>query len=170
MSVFNRDLVVQLLNKILGKADLAIGKTDEVLGDTKKILSAVSGGTGAVKSVQRGTASFTGRVTQVHSNIIKQINTLDIKIDKVNPAKCVVLIDGWAFDTGITGGSSSNVKTIRICIANITANTLTLRTTVNDVVSGAYDEKYYVFDDSSLKVGDIVPSTSTFGWQLIEYY
>ncbi len=35
MSVFNRDLVVQLLNKILGKADLTVTKTDEVLGDTK---------------------------------------------------------------------------------------------------------------------------------------
>lgn len=156
MSVFNRDLIVQ--------------KIDKVLGDTKQILTALSGGTGAVKSVQRGTARFTGRVIQVHSNVIKQINTLDIKIDKVNPAKCVVLIDGWAFDRGLTGDSSSDAKTIRICIANITANTLTLRTTVNDVVSDTYDEKYYVFDDLSIKVGDIVPSTATFGWQLIEYY
>ena len=156
MAVWNRDLIVQ--------------KIDKVLGDTKQILTALSGGTGAVKSVQRGTARFTGKVTHVHSNNIEQINTLDIKIDEVNPAKCVVLIDDWAFDKGITGDVSSEVKSIRICVANITTNTLTLRTTVNDIISGMYDEEYFVFDDSSLKVGDIVPSTATFGWQLIEYY
>ena len=83
MSVFNRDLVIQLLNKLLGKADLTIGKTDEVLGDTKQILTALSGGTGAVKSVQRGTARFTGRVEQVNATHIVQVNTLDIKLTRL---------------------------------------------------------------------------------------
>lgn len=170
MSVFNRDLVVQLLNKILGKADLTVTKTDEVLGDTKKILTAVSGGMGAVKSVQRGTARFTGRVEQVNSTHIVQVNTLDIKINKVNPAKCVVLIDGLAFDLGISSASYDTVKTIRICVSNIAAETLSLRTVINDLVQGMYDEDYFVFDESSIKVGDLVPSTATFGWQLIEYY
>ena len=154
MAVWNRDLIVQ--------------KIDKVLGDTKQILTALSGGTGAAKSVQRGTANFMGKVDEYSS--ISHVNTLDIKINKVNPAKCVVLIDGWAFDTGITGGSSSEIKTIRICVANITATTLTLRTTVNDIIGGMYDKNYFVFDESSIKTGDLVPSTATFGWQLIEYY
>lgn len=110
MSVFNRDLVVQLLNKLLGKADLAIGKTDEVLGDTKKILTAVSGGTGAVKSVQRGMCHF-GGASQSGGNIFRR----EIKINHVNPKKTVVIINNaW--------------KDYNVALISLTSDTLTLGT------------------------------------------
>ena len=80
------------------------------------------------------------------------------------------MIDGLAFDLGISSASYDTVKTIRICVSNIATETLSLRTVINDLVQGMYDEDYFVFDESSIKVGDIVPSTTTFGWQLIEYY
>ena len=92
MSVFNRDLVVQILNKLLGKADLVIGKTDEVLGDTKKILTAVNGGTGVVKSVQRGLCNLYN-ATQLEENggtVYEQT----IKINAINPEKALVLVVG----------------------------------------------------------------------------
>ena len=102
MSVFNRDLVVQLLNKILGKADLAIGKTDEVLGDTKKILSAVSGGTGAVKSVQRGLCNLSDAREAEKTNY-GTIYESTISISTINPQKSIALVSGttnWTDDRG----------------------------------------------------------------------
>ena len=89
MSVFNRDLIVQLLNKLLGKADLVIGKTDEVLGDTKKILTAVSGGIGVVKSVQRGRCSFYNAPQNNESIYYREIS-----INSIKPQKSIVLIIG----------------------------------------------------------------------------
>lgn len=93
MSVFNRDLVVQLLNKILGKADLTVTKTDEVLGDTKKILTAVSGGMGAVKSVQRGLCNLADAVEVEWTNY-GDIYESTIRINAVNPEKSFVLVQG----------------------------------------------------------------------------
>ncbi len=114
MSVFNRDLVVQLLNKILGKADLTIGKTDEVLGDTKKILTAVSGGTGVVRSVQRGRCSFYNAPQNNESIYHREIN-----INSVNPQKSIVLING----------ALGSTYTRTVFLIDLTSNTLRLGAT-----------------------------------------
>lgn len=117
MSVFNRDLIVQLLNKLLGKVDLAIGKTDEVLGDTKKILTAVSGGTGAVKSVQRGRCNFYKASQNNESIYYRQIN-----ISPVNNQKSIVLINGSIGSTYIRD----------VFLIDLTSNILRLGSTTWD--------------------------------------
>lgn len=114
MSVFNRDLVVQLLNKLLGKADLAIGKTDEVLGDTKKILTAVSGGIGVVKSVQRGRCSFYNAPQNNESIYYREIS-----INSIKPQKSIVLING----------ENGSTYTRIVFLIDLTSNTLRLGST-----------------------------------------
>lgn len=113
MSVFNRDLVVQLLNKLLSKADLTIGKTDEVLGDTKKILTAVNGGTGVVKSVQRGRCSF----YEAPQND-EYIYYREIKISPINPQKSMVLINGTLGSTHIQTVFLVDLASDRICLGH----------------------------------------------------
>ena len=114
MSVFNRDLVVQLLNKLLGKADLAIGKTDEVLGDTKKILTAVSGGIGVVKSVQRERCSFYNAPQNNESIYYREIS-----INSIKPQKSIVLING----------ENGSTYTRIVFLIDLTSNTLRLGST-----------------------------------------
>ncbi len=114
MSVFNRDLIVQLLNKLLGKADLVIGKTDEVLGDTKKILTAVSGGIGVVKSVQRGRCSFYNAPQNNESIYYREIS-----INSIKPQKSIVLING----------ENGSTYTRIVFLIDLTSNTLRLGST-----------------------------------------
>lgn len=168
MSVFNRDLVVQLLNKILGKADLTVTKTDEVLGDTKKILTAVSGGMGAVKSVQRGTARFTAKVTEVSSAggfVIQVIPELKININSVNPNKCIVLLNGapyhhsTAIDTTVT-----NVP----CLSKVSENQLILSLAFPDSPTSWQQSNFNL--GYRPKVNDIITVKNLVSWQLIEYY
>ena len=166
MSVFNRDLVVQLLNKLLGKADLVIGKTDEVLGDTKKILTAVSGGTGAVKSVQRGTARFTGTMDGGNSTVN---DTLTINISKVNPAKCVAIINGRAFDSSRAGGTGGTSYALAY-VANITETTLVLKAGYIGFEIPYGSPEYFLEEIPGHKPNTILRARSVISWQLIEYY
>lgn len=97
MSVFNRDLIVQ--------------KIDKVLGDTKQILTALSGGTGAVKSVQRGRCSFHEAPQNDEYIYYREIN-----ISPINPQKSIVLING-------TLGST---YTQTVFLVDLTSSTLSL--------------------------------------------
>ncbi len=164
MSVFNRDLVVQLLNKILGKADLAIGKTDEVLGDTKKILTAVSGGTGAVKSVQRGTARFTAKM---FSDRIKPAQELLVTLSPINPQKCIVLIEGVAkYYDNIDG-----TRFTPIAIGGITKNAVRFKLPKNEGVNGMLPSDFDVPESSAFPPEGLECLSKTFfSWQVIEFY
>lgn len=168
MSVFNRDLVVQLLNKILGKADLAIGKTDEVLGDTKKILTAVSGGIGVVKSVQRGTARFTAKVLEVSENKPwkLQINwDLTVRIKEINPSKTIVLINGGA----LTDADVNEPTLVSLpYVSQLLSNQINFKPSGDNIPAGEYVWPF--FERINAKVGDTVRSNTSFDWQVIEFY
>lgn len=100
MAVWNRDLIVQ--------------KIDKVLGDTKQILTALSGGTGAVKSVQRGRCSFYEAPQNNESIYYREIN-----ISPVNIRKSIVLINGVIGST----------YTREVFLIDLTSNTLRLGAT-----------------------------------------
>lgn len=169
MSVFNRDLIVQLLNKILGKADLAIGKTDEVLGDTKKILTAVSGGTGAVKSVQRGTARFTakGFGTGTQLSRIEPARELLVTLSPINPQKCIVLIEGVAkYDD-----YSNTTRFTPVIIGEVTKNAVRFKLPRIDGSNGMGTSDYEVPKGSTFpSEGLECLSKTIFSWQVIEFY
>ena len=97
MAVWNRDLIVQ--------------KIDKVLGDTKQILTALSGGTGAAKSVQRGRCSFYGAPQNNESIYYREIN-----ISPVNIRKSIVLING----------SIGSTNTTDVFLIDLTSNILKL--------------------------------------------
>ena len=168
MSVFNRDLVVQLLNKILGKADLTVTKTDEVLGDTKKILTAVSGGMGAVKSVQRGTARFTAKVLEINENKPWKLRinwNLTVHIKEINPSKTIVLINGGAFTD-----SEVNKPTLVSLpyVSQLLSNQINFKPSGDNIPAGEYVWPF--FERINAKVGDTVRSNTSFEWQVIEFY
>lgn len=88
MAVWNRDLIVQ--------------KIDKVLDDTKQILTALSGGTGAVKSVQRGLCNLSDAVEAEETNY-GTIYESTIPISTINPQKSIALVSGttnWTEDRG----------------------------------------------------------------------
>lgn len=160
MAVWNRDLIVQ--------------KIDKVLGDTKQILTALSGGTGAVKSVQRGTARFTGTIVHVQENNygnpygnITLASQIDVKIANINPAKCVVLIDGGSLECYRDNGFES----IQIYVSNVSNASFTLKTVRQCKFEwqAEYSGRDFAFDEK-VKDGDIVPMNHVFGWQVIEFY
>lgn len=149
MAVWNRDLIVQ--------------KIDKVLGDTKQILTALSGGTGAVKSVQRGTARFTGVITADGAPKLVKCNIpLNINISTVNPKKCAVFINGCAFQ--------DEARKYPVTVNNINANQISFTVSDKRVASEYFYSSETIYDLDGKKEGETVFSRDYFDWQLIEYY
>lgn len=136
MAVWNRDLIIQ--------------KIDKVLGDTKQILTALSGGTGAVKSVQRGTARFTYKNNIPAGNQKVLLQDLNIVLSAINPQKSIVILNGAAY-----GGS--NDYYMPVYVHALSQKSLTLKP--------AEPETH--MSSSSPYEG---LSKTTISWQVIEFY
>lgn len=151
MAVWNRDLIVQ--------------KIDKVLGDTKQILTALSGGTGAVKSVQRGTARFTGVMTaKGYHNGATADDPLIINIDTVKRNKCAVFINGYAFRDDVG-------RTYPVSVKSITENQIQFTVANKRIMSDDFDGSEELYEDMSIKeIGETVFSKEYFDWQIIEFY
>lgn len=155
MAVWNRDLIVQ--------------KIDKVLGDTKQILTALSGGTGAVKSVQRGTARFTakGFGTGTQLSRVEAANELLVTLSPINPQKCIVLIEGVAkYDNNSTAPQFAP-----IIIGEATKNAVRFKLPRIDGSNGMGTSDFEIPKGSTFPPEGLECLSKTiFSWQVIEFY
>lgn len=137
------------------------------------IRGALAGGGGnKVKSIQRGTAKIKGKVTDINEayNYLPTIESKDlaITINKVNPDKCIVIINGAGL-ANISGSTSILTGGMPIYIKSLTSDTLTLslsRGTIDSEGTAYNTGNLYTYSST---VGSTATSKSSFDWQVIEY-
>lgn len=143
------------------------GHIDTIKNNTDAIKKQLTDGTmkaGAVKSVQRGVASMTGHAK--NSNGFSPLTTdtdyyedLIVNLSTVNPAKCIVLLDGQAFyNSSVSGHPISEPY-----LVSLASNKMVIRPSAElDSVRG-----------KSTANGDgtyTVTSSCKISWQVIEFY